>query len=112
MPKKIIISFLTAIYLIFFALVPHVSAQSAPGTWYDQNFHDWSNKVFDPNNSNEIFGERYTYAQVNWIINSLIAIVIGSDITKCFSTSDLKTVAECASKLAPATESSPGGGHS
>lgn len=43
------------------------------GVWYDQTPDEFRARVFDPN-VNEIFGERYTYAQVNWIINSFLNI--------------------------------------
>jgi len=42
--------------------------------WYDQSFCQFWQKVFDKNNPQEIFGERYTYAQLNWIQNSISAI--------------------------------------
>lgn len=41
------------------------------GTWYEPGPCAFHNKVFNPNNPSEIFGERYTYAQVNWIAWSL-----------------------------------------
>lgn len=52
-----------------------VSAQTTDGPWYNQNPTQFSKKVFgDPAGSNdgEIFGERYTFAQINWILNSLV----------------------------------------
>src|SRR5258708_5130031 len=103
--SKLLISVLTSMILIL-SMVPSAMAatpQSSPGPWYNQNFGQWSTKVFG-GDQNEIFGERYTYAQVNWILNSLIALVIGTDITKCVSggtTGNLKDIGDCASKLAP-----------
>ena len=41
------------------------------GPWYNQNTCQFKKKVFEGSPENEIFGERYTYAQVNWIIHSL-----------------------------------------
>jgi len=38
--------------------------------WYDPNICDFSNKVYN-SPDDEIFGERYTYAQVNWISHSI-----------------------------------------
>src|SRR5258708_2641891 len=114
--KKLIISFLTVIYLIFFGVVTHVSAQNAQGTatssgtWYNQSFPQWSAKVFDEGNPNEIFGERYTYAQVNWIINSLIAVLIGNDIAKCIAggvTGNLSQIGVCAKALYTFPSSNP-----
>lgn len=96
--KKIFASLLIAVFLLLSVEAPSVKAQQTQQTWYNQSFGQWSNKVFDDKNPNEIFGERYTYAQVNWIIHSLTAVLIGSDITNCISkgsTGDLKAVGEC-----------------
>lgn len=46
-----------------------------PDPWYNQGFRQFGLKVFDPSNPDEIFGERYTYAQVTWIFNSVIHMV-------------------------------------
>ena len=40
------------------------------GPWYNQTPGQFQDKVFG-GNPDEIFGERYTFAQVNWIVNSL-----------------------------------------
>lgn len=75
---------------------------SSPGPWYNQNFGQWSTKVFDSSNANEIFGERYTYAQVNWVLNSITAIIIGSDLTNCISKlngGDMSGVGTCMKNL-------------
>lgn len=57
-----------------------------PAPWYDPSLLEFQRKVFDTSNPDEIFGERYTYAQVNWIINSLMSYlfppVIGSSPTE------------------------------
>lgn len=45
-----------------------------PNPWYDQSTCQFLNKVYN-SPEEEIFGERYTFAQVNWIINSLFALV-------------------------------------
>lgn len=47
---------------------------ATPGPWYDQNPNQFAAKVFGGDQS-EIFGERYTYAQINWIINSIAAMI-------------------------------------
>ena len=36
-------------------------------------FEEWADKVFNEDSPDEIFGERYTYAQVEWIIYSVVA---------------------------------------
>src|SRR3989304_7514243 len=43
----------------------------ADGPWYNQTPEQFRKKVFDNAPDNEIFGERYTFAPINWIINSL-----------------------------------------
>lgn len=49
-----------------------------PGPWYNQGPTQFHDRVFGtpttPVPENEIFGERYTYAQINWILNSLANI--------------------------------------
>lgn len=82
-------------------------APAAPGPWYNQNFGQWSTKVFDTSNPNEIFGERYTFAQVNWIVNSLIAILSGPAVSKCASSANITDVANCMKGL-PLTSNSGG----
>jgi hypothetical protein len=61
------------------SLVPAISravfATQVPQPWYNQDFRQFGQKVFDQTNPDEIFGERYTYAQVTWIFNSLINMV-------------------------------------
>src|SRR5260221_2321909 len=77
---------------------PSTTSSAASGPWYNQNFGQWSGKVFDTANPNEIFGERYTYAQVTWIIHSIVAIVTGPAISSCTTattTGDLSKVAAC-----------------
>ncbi len=101
--KKIIISVVLFWFTFLSVFVPSVKAADQTGPWYNQNFGQWSTKVFGGDQS-EIFGERYTYAQVTWIVNSLITIVIGSDVAKCItagSNGDLKAIGNCASNLAP-----------
>jgi hypothetical protein len=47
-----------------------VPAAPAP-LWYDQSFSEWQAKVYARGNEQEIFGERYTAAQVQWVIYAL-----------------------------------------
>lgn len=50
------------------------SSDPAPSTWYNQGFTDWYAKVYgDESPPSEIFGERYTAAQVQWIIWGLVS---------------------------------------
>lgn len=46
--------------------------------WYNQGFLNWYSKVYDESisPSSEIFGERYTAAQVQWILYSLPSTIL------------------------------------
>lgn len=71
--KKIVLLIFT--FTVLFPLLPKtVNAQAS--TWYDQSFKEWFIKVYDEDHSpeTEIFGERYTAAQVQWILYSIAAI--------------------------------------
>lgn len=75
--RKIVLSLLS--FLILFTsqisyFAPQALAQEEY-TWYNQTFTDWYSKVYDQDVSapTEIFGERYTAAQVQWIIWALIS---------------------------------------
>lgn len=70
--KKIISSIVLATYLILTFYTPVAKAQE----WYYSDFFSWYERVYDPDNSEEIFGERYTAAQVEWVIFSLFAWII------------------------------------
>lgn len=72
MLKKLFLSFFVFLILTF-SFVPLVRAQ---GTWYSQGFLEWYGKVYDSDTSSEIFGERYTAAQVQWVIYGLISFLI------------------------------------
>lgn len=75
MLKKILFSILaTLIFLV--PLAKPVAAQQ--GTWYNQPFGEWYLKVYDDTNPQEIFGERYTAAQVQWIMWSIPAVTINT----------------------------------
>jgi hypothetical protein len=70
--KKIIASIILSSF-IFLNFGPTViNAQ----TWYFQDYTDWHQRVYDDSNPDEIFGERYTAAQVEWVIYGLAAFVI------------------------------------
>lgn len=78
--KKIFFSFFVFIFLAIQALsfAPSAFAQS-PAPWYSQSYKDFVTKVYDQDNPTEIFGERYTAAQVRWIIYSLVAFTTMPD---------------------------------
>jgi len=69
--KKLLLSFLIAITFLF-SFAPYVSTVKAQTSWYSQDPFEWYLKVYDTSNPSEIFGERYTAAQVQWIIYSFI----------------------------------------
>lgn len=48
--------------------------EGAPSPWYSQGFPDWFIKVYGEDNPpSEIFGERYTAAQVQWVLYGLLS---------------------------------------
>ena len=83
--KKLLLGFLASIVLLV-SIVPYFSTAHAQ-TWYNQPFIEWNEKVFNEDNPEEIFGERYTYAQVEWIIYSLVAFLMNNlgnaDLNNC-----------------------------
>jgi len=65
------------------APVAHAQEDSGPerqlegqGQWWYPRYSDFLDKV-NQAPPNEIFGERYTHAQVSWIINSILNIIVG-----------------------------------
>ncbi|OGM56200.1 hypothetical protein A3E46_00665 [Candidatus Woesebacteria bacterium RIFCSPHIGHO2_12_FULL_46_16] len=105
--KKLILSILAAIVLTF-SFVPYARAQ---GAWYNQSFPEWYLKVYDTTNPQEIFGERYTAAQVQWIFYTLFSApfnllgnVFGPELPNCILSGD---VGPCFSKIFPSS-SAPG----
>lgn len=98
--KKIILSCLVFV-LLTLSFVPYARAQE--GTWYNQSFQEWSTKVFD-SSGNEIFGERYTFAQVQWIVYSIGALLAGGDLLKCVGVASAEITEEfksCIQNLGP-----------
>jgi hypothetical protein len=85
MLRKLLVSFFLALLLLVAVFVPAVKAQDEPGPWYNQTFDQWAVKVFDPDNPQEIFGERYTYAQIVWIMHSMQAYGMGEDLIACMT---------------------------
>lgn len=65
-----------------FLFVVFVTPVKAEGPWYNQTPDQFKNKVMDEKNPDAIFGERYTFAQINWIINSLALIISPNDTQK------------------------------
>lgn len=82
--KKAVLIFLSFL-LLFNSLAQPAAALAQDSTWYNQSFEDWFVKVYDDGTSppNEIFGERYTAAQVQWVVYSLASLPFlgGSTVT-------------------------------
>ena len=76
--QKIILSLISLILLLTSVFVPVAHAADTTGTWYNQSFPEWYLKVYDQDISSptEIFGERYTAAQVQWVFYSIPASLI------------------------------------
>jgi len=83
--KKFILSLLSAILLLV-TIVPYFSPARAQ-TWYHQPYGDWYDRVYNPDNPEEIFGERYTAAQVEWVVYGLVAFLMNNignpELTAC-----------------------------
>ncbi|HKB88116.1 MAG TPA: hypothetical protein VKC53_00555 [Patescibacteria group bacterium] len=84
--KKFLFSFL-AFLVVFTSITPNflsvkaasnsaTDSATSTATWYSPGLFEFYSKVFDTSN-NDIFGERYTYAQVVWIIESLPLAILG-----------------------------------
>lgn len=78
--KKFSLILLSSLLFLNSLIMPFAIAHAqdeAPSTWYNQGFTDWYAKVYgDESPPSEIFGERYTAAQVQWILYSLFAFPI------------------------------------
>lgn len=91
--KKFLLSFLVSL-IVLFSFAPFLTAKAAPeevSTWYNQDFKSWYGKVYDPDTASEIFGERYTAAQVQWVVYGLWGFLINTvtgpenaPIVQCF----------------------------
>jgi hypothetical protein len=77
--RKTLLSFLASFVLILGLVSPAMAQTTNPpasvtGPWYSQDFGSWWVKVYgNTTNQNEIFGERYTAAQVQWVIYGLFS---------------------------------------
>ncbi|OGM03996.1 hypothetical protein A2715_03875 [Candidatus Woesebacteria bacterium RIFCSPHIGHO2_01_FULL_39_32] len=97
--KKLLLSIILASFLLVTLVTPYAHAQvTKGGTWYHPTINEFFAKVYDPNNEDEIFGERYTQAQVVWIWYSLIAVLMPEELLQCFTkadSADLNAIAAC-----------------
>ena len=104
--KKLLISFLASITLLV-SVFPLLARPTHAQTWYQQEYRDWHTKVYDPSNPEEIFGERYTAAQVEWVIYGLIAFITNhlgdSDLNSCLlDPANTDPIADCSSEIVAA----------
>ena len=76
--RKIIFSFILSVFFLVTLITPYAYAQET-SPWYMQDFKQWYVKVYDQSNPQEIFGERYTAAQVQWVIYGLISFFLNTD---------------------------------
>ncbi|OGD09613.1 hypothetical protein A2397_00925 [Candidatus Amesbacteria bacterium RIFOXYB1_FULL_44_23] len=61
--------------ILLYEINRYLFASPPPAPWYNPSVFSFARKVFDTSNPDEIYGERYTFAQVNWIMNSIFVIV-------------------------------------
>jgi len=114
--NKIVLSALSFLVL-FFSLASSVKAQDTQetsGNWYDQSYDEWYTKVYDEETSppSEIFGERYTAAQVQWVIYALRAQLdrfVFIDLRKCLLSPDKSKCVDAIGNLIKAIASNPPG---
>lgn len=78
--KKSLLSFF-AIFIAFSSIYPNI----AQAQWYAPSFEDFNTKVNGDTPDSEIFGERYTQAQVYWIVHSLVVLLSGKEIQECIA---------------------------
>jgi len=99
--------------MVFLSFAPYLSPAKAQTTWYNQSFQEWYGKVYDQSNPSEIFGERYTAAQVQWIVYGLFSFMVNSvtgpqntGLIQCFI-SNVANVTTCVDQLKTLITSNP-----
>lgn len=90
--KKTVLSVLTFLILSISSLGLFVPQTKAQSDWWRPTWSEFDNKVNDTttNPPQEIFGERYTAAQVTWIMWGLVSFIkngaLGSEFATCIMT--------------------------
>lgn len=87
--KKVLLSTTLLSILVSTLVTPVTHAQQTSagrGQWWNPHYEDFLSKVNDAS-PNEIFGERYTHAQVVWIIDTLLNI-LGGVAVNCANSTD------------------------
>lgn len=83
MVKKLLGSTLLFAILITNLVLPSVASAQA---WWAPSYEEFNAKVNDESIPNsEIFGERYTHAQVWWVVYSLMSFAIEHRVSECVS---------------------------
>jgi len=74
--RKLLI-FILSFNILFISLGGPLVKTASAQTWFKQDFPDWYIKVYDTDATpaDEIFGERYTAAQVEWVVWGLVAFL-------------------------------------
>lgn len=94
--KKLILSFLI-FTVLFSSSATYFFASPAkaddPGPWYSQTFPQYYTKVWEVGNEDEIFGERYTAGQVQWVFyaipGQILTELFGAKFTICVLSGDV-----------------------
>jgi len=79
--KKLSLILLSSLLFANSMIMPFAVAkaqdEAPPSTWYKQDFGTWYSKVYgDESPPSEIFGERYTAAQVEWIFYGIFSFIL------------------------------------
>lgn len=102
--KKLLLSLIILIQLFGFSAAAATTVQ-AQSNWYNQDLRGWYQKVYDSQNPSEIFGERYTAAQVQWVIYSFftnVALIVfggNQDLVGCAIVGNVNTCGTGLQKL-------------
>jgi hypothetical protein len=76
--NKFFVSILLSVFVFVQVTVYFAPQVSAQGPWYNQEYDSWYAKVYSDAPDNELFGERYTAAQVQWVVYGLMALIFNS----------------------------------
>lgn len=104
--KSVVFCFFLILLCLF--LVPKITkAASDTNVWYNQDFKQWYVKVYDESNPTEIFGERYTATQVQWVLYGVISFIMNQTgdpaVYKCLL-EEGKSIPDCADLIKTAAE--------
>lgn len=76
--KKIFLVLITTSLIFSSFLSLFANNVKAQEIWYDQSFGTWYGRVYDSTNPDEVFGERYAAANVQWIFYGLAGNLINA----------------------------------